>query len=145
MKNTIFKYRIIGIVIFVFQLLLFLFFGFGTYSSFLEISTEKIFSIENLVCLFTLTIFISTFLSLTGFLYSGRKVILYLNVNYILVLSFFIFEYIKLMIETSFEEVDVLILFLIFSITSAFLLMTNIFKNKKVQFLELEDIGKYKD
>ncbi|MGG7438697.1 hypothetical protein ACQ7CU_11495 [Chryseobacterium arthrosphaerae] len=144
MKNTIFKYRIIGIVILVFQLLLFLFFGFGTYSSFSEISTERVFSTENFIFLFTLTVFISAFLSLTAF-YKRRKVILYLNINYILVLSFFIFEYIKFMIETSFEEVDVLILFLIFSITSAFLLMTNIFKNKKVQFLELEDIGKHKD
>ncbi|MEE6126912.1 hypothetical protein V2E39_05845 [Chryseobacterium arthrosphaerae] len=144
MKNTIFKYRIIGIVILVFQLLLFLFFGFGTYRSFSEISTERIFSTENFIFLFTLTVFISAFLSLTAF-YKRRKVILYLNINYILVLSFFIFEYIKFMIETSFEEVDVLILFLIFSITSAFLLMTNIFKNKKVQFLELEDIGKHKD
>lgn len=145
MKNTIFKYRIIGVVIFVFQLLLFLFFGFGTYRFFLEISTERVFSIENFVFLFTLTVFISLFLSLTAFLYKRRKVILYLNINYILVLSFFIFEYIKFMIETSFEEVDVLTLFVILSITSAFLLMTNIFKNKKVQFLELEDIGKHKD
>lgn len=99
---------------------------------------------ENFIFLLTLTLFISTFLSLITFLFKSKKTILYLNLNYILVLLFFIFEYIKFMIQNSFEKGDILILFFIFSIMSVFLLMTNIFKNKKVQFLELDDIGKHK-
>ncbi|PWN62629.1 hypothetical protein C1634_007575 [Chryseobacterium viscerum] len=144
MKNTIFKYRIIGVVVFLFQLFLFLFFCFGTYRSSLEISIGEIFSMENFIFLLTLTLFISTFLSLITFLFKSKKTILYLNLNYILVLLFFIFEYIKFMIQNSFEKGDILILFFIFSIMSVFLLMTNIFKNKRVQFLELDDIGKHK-
>lgn len=145
MKNKIFKYRIIGITVFVFQLFLFLLFCFGTYRSFLEISIREIFSMENFLFLFTLILFISSFLSLITILFKSKKAVLYLNINYILILLFFIFEYIKLRIEDSFEKVEILIFFLTFSTISAFLLMANIFKNKKVQFLELDDIGKHKD
>ncbi|RXM41114.1 hypothetical protein BOQ62_02335 [Chryseobacterium sp. CH21] len=145
MKNRIFKYRIVGIVIFLFELFLLFLFGYGTYDSFIEIGFEQIFSVQNFIFLFAVSIFISTFLSLILLLFRNRKAILYLNISYILILFFFVLGFIKILIEKSFEEGDTFKFFFTFSIISFFLLITNVFRNKKVQFLELDDIGKHKD
>lgn len=145
MKNKIFKYRIIGIVIFLFQLFLFLFFCYGTYDSFLNVSLGRIFSTENYIFLFVLCIFISTFLGLICLSFKSKKSILYLNINYILILLFFVSGWIKLLIEKSFEKDDIVKLIVVLSVLSVFLLITNVFKIKKVQFSELDNIGKHKD
>ncbi|NIF06327.1 hypothetical protein F3J23_12845 [Chryseobacterium sp. Tr-659] len=145
MKNRIFKYRIVGIVVFLFELFLLFLFGFGTYDSFIELSIERIFSVESFIFLFAAFIFISTLLSLISLILKNKKAILYLNLNYILIVLFFVSGYIKILIEKSFEEGDIFKLFFTFSVITAFLVITNVFKNKKVQFLELDDIGKRKD
>lgn len=145
MKNRIFKYRIVGIVVFLFELFLLFLFGYGTYDSFIEFSIEQIFSVESFIFLFAGSIFISAFLSLILLLLKSKRTILYLNINYILILLFLILGCIKIFIEKSFEEGDTLKFFSIFSTLSVFLLITNVFKNKRVQFLELDDIGKSED
>ncbi|MCD9619109.1 hypothetical protein [Chryseobacterium gleum] len=145
MKNRIFKYRIVGIVVFLFELFLLFLFGYGTYDSFIEFSIEQIFSVESFIFLFAGSIFISAFLSLILLLLKSKRTILYLNINYILILLFLILGCIKIFIEKSFEEGDTLKFFSIFSTLSVFLLITNVFKNKRVQFLELDNIGKSED
>lgn len=145
MKNRIFKYRIVGIVVFLFELFLLFLFGYGTYDSFIEFSIERIFSVESFIFLFAGSIFISAFLSLILLLLKSKRTILYLNINYILILLFLVLGCIKIFIEKSFEEGDTLKFFSIFSTLSVFLLITNVFKNKRVQFLELDDIGKSED
>ncbi|WP_312287354.1 hypothetical protein [Chryseobacterium gleum] len=145
MKNRIFKYRIVGIVVFLFELFLLFLFGYGTYDSFIEFSIEQIFSVESFIFLFAGSIFISAFLSLILLLLKSKRTILYLNINYILILLFLVLGCIKIFIEKSFEEGDTLKFFSIFSTLSVFLLITNVFKNKRVQFLELDDIGKSED
>jgi len=145
MKNRIFKYRVVGIVVFLFELFLLFLFGVGTYDSFMELGIKTVFSIETFIFIFSVSISVSTLISLILLLLKSKKAILYLNINYILIILFFVLGYFKLWIEKSFEEGDNLKIFLTFSIISIVLLVTNIFRNKKVQFLEIEDIGKSKD
>lgn len=148
MKNRIFKYRIVGIVgivVFLFELFLLFLFGYGTYDSFIKFSIEHIFSVESFVFISAALICLSTFLSLILLLFKSRKAILYLNINYILILLFFVSGYINIFVKKSFEDGDNIKLFLTFSIISVFILITNIFKNKKIRFLEMDEIGKYKD
>ncbi|MDR4954741.1 hypothetical protein REB14_21380 [Chryseobacterium sp. ES2] len=145
MKNRIFKYRVVGIVVFLFELFLLFLFGVGTYDSSMELGIKSVFSIETLIFIFSVSIFVSTFLSLILLLLKSKKTILYLNINYTLIILFFVLGYFKLWIEKSLEEDDNLKIFLTFSIISIVLFISNIFRNKKVQFLEMEDIGKSND
>lgn len=145
MKNRVFKYRIVGIVVFLFELFLLFLFGFGAFDSFIEFSIDHVFSVQSFIFLFAVFILISAFLSLILLLFKSRRTILYLNINYILILLFFVSGFIKILIEKSFEEGDTLNFFSAFSIISVFLFITNVFRNKKVQFLEIENIGKHED
>ncbi|WP_145953225.1 hypothetical protein [Chryseobacterium indologenes] len=145
MKNRIFKYRVVGIVVFLFELFLLFLFSVGTYDSSMELGIKSVFSIETLIFIFSVSIFVSTFLSLILLLLKSKKTILYLNINYTLIILFFVLGYFKLWIEKSLEEDDNLKIFLTFSIISIVLFISNIFRNKKVQFLEMEDIGKSND
>lgn len=145
MKNRIFKYRIVGIAVFLFELLVLFLFGFGTYDSFIEFSIDHIFSVQSFIFLFAVSVLISAIFSLILILFKSRKAILYLNINYILILLFFVSGYINIWIKKSFEDGDSLKFFSTLSIMSVFLFITNVFRNKKVQFLEIENIGKHKD
>lgn len=145
MKNRIFRYRIVGIVVFLFELFLFFLFGYGTYDSFIEFSIDRIFSVESFIFISAASICISTFLSLILLLFKSRKAILCLNINYILILLFFLSGYINILVKKTFEKGDNIKLFLTFSIISVFILITNVFKNKRIHFLEMDEIGKYKD
>ncbi len=145
MRKKIFKYKIVGVLVFLVQLFIFLFFGYGSYDTFIEFSINRIFSIENFVFLFVLIVFITTFLSLISLVFKRKSSIIYLNINYILIIFFFLSGIIKLIYEDNYVEEDTPRFIFIISIISLLLFVVNFLKYKKVDFFEIDDIGTHND
>ncbi|WP_185205822.1 hypothetical protein [Chryseobacterium sp. C3] len=145
MRPKIFKYKFVGISIFIFELFVTMLFGYGSYDSFIEFSSVNIFSIENFIFIFALMIFITAILCLITIIFRIKKSIYCLNVNLFLILLFFLVGYIKLLINDDFRSDDNLKLMITISVTLVFIFLTNFFKYKEIEFLEIDNIGTHND
>lgn len=145
MKKRLFKYRIIGVLIFLIELFIFALFSYGSYDSFIEVNSEDIFSQQNSVFSLALIISITAFLSLIFILFRIRKSILLLNIHYSIILLFFIYAFVESIFENDLPHEDILKFVAIFSIIFVILFIINFFKYKKVIFFEIDNIGTHND
>lgn len=142
MEKKIFKYKIIGVLLFLIELFIFILFTYGSYDSFIEFGSNEIFSRENMTFVFASVIAFTALLCVISILLRFRKTILILNVHYSIILFFFLFALVELIYENDYFVDDNLKFIVVFLIISTLLFIINFFKYKKIDFLEIEDLGK---
>lgn len=142
MKNKIFKYRIIGVLIFLVESFISVLFAEGTYVSFDEMIISEGISLQNMLFPFAMIIFFSSILCLISLLLKAKKTVLFLNINYSIILFFFVFCYIKVFIENSYIGEDLYKFIMVFTIIFVLLFVVNFFRYRKIDYLEIDEIGK---
>lgn len=142
MKNKIFKYRIIGVLIFLVESFISVLFAEGTYVSFDEMIISEGISLQNMLFPFALIIFFSSILCLISLLLKAKKTVLFLNINYSIILFFFVFCYIKVFIENSYVGEDIYKFIMVFTIIFVLLFVVNFFRYREIDYLEIDEIGK---
>ncbi|MBW7674075.1 hypothetical protein [Chryseobacterium chendengshani] len=142
MKKQIFKYKIIGVLLFIIELFILILFSYGSYDSFIEFGSDKTLSRENMTFVFASMIAFTAMLSIISILLRFRKTILILNVHYSIILFFFLFALVELIYENDYFIEDNFKFIIVFSIIFMLLFITNFFKYRNIDFLEIEDLGK---
>lgn len=141
MKKKIFKYRAIGIVLFIIEVFLGLLFGYGTIVSFEDLQNGKILSLDNVILPFAALISITAILCIISIILKGIKTILFFNIHYIIVGIFFAFGFIKQLFEGAEVSEDIEKFIIVFFVLSILLFTINFFKYKETEFLEIDEIG----
>ncbi|WP_312075907.1 hypothetical protein [Chryseobacterium sp.] len=141
MKKRVFKYRAVGITLFIVQVLILLLFAEGSYISYEEFSISEGFSLQNFVLVFSVAIFITALISLFSLGFRGKKSILLLNINYAILFSFFVYGYLKNVIQESEAPEDIVSFSIIFLVIIALFFIANFFKQKRIEFFEIDEIG----
>ena len=142
MKRKVFKYRIIGVLLFFIELFILILFSYGSYDSFVEFNYESIFSRQSILFIFAITVAFTAFFSLTSLLLRHKRTIFILNIHHLIILFFFLFALTELIYQGDYNAEDNLKFIIIFSIIFMLLFITNFFKYKNIDFLEIEDLGK---
>ncbi|WP_143883728.1 hypothetical protein [Chryseobacterium binzhouense] len=142
MKKRVFKYRIIGILLFLIEVFIFILFSFGSYDSFANFTSQEIFSQESCLFLFAVAVAFTSFLSLISLLFRSRYTILFLNIHYSIILLLFLIGMMQLIYRNDYYKEDNWKFITIISIILILIFMVNFFKIKRIDFLELDEIGK---
>lgn len=144
MRRKVFRYKIIGILIFLIELFIFALFSYGSYDSFIEIDFNNIFLRQNFIFIFAVLVASTALLNLIFILFSARKSILFLNIHFSILFLFFAYGFVQMLFEGYYEE-DNAKFIIAFSIIFILLFVVNFFKYRKVEFLEIEEIGTQND
>jgi len=142
MEKKIFKYKIVGIILFLVELFILLLFCYGSYDTFIEVNLEKLLSNQNMIFVFASLTAIIAFLSLISLLFKSRKTILILNIHYSIILLFFLIGFIPFFFEGNYTTEDNFKFIIIFSIIFILFVVVNFFRYKNVDFSEIENLGK---
>lgn len=141
MGRKVFRYKIIGILIFLIELFIFALFSYGSYDSFIEVDFNNIFLMQNFI--FILLVASTALSNLIFILFSARKSILFLNIHFSIIFLFFTYGFVKMLLENGYYEEDNVKFIIAFSLIFILLFVVNFFKYRKVEFSEIEEIGKY--
>jgi hypothetical protein len=141
MKRKVFRYKIIGILIFLIELFIFALFSYGSYDTFIEVDVNNIFFVQNFIFIFAVLIAFTALLNLILIIFSARKSVLFLNINFSLIFLFFAYGFIQMLLENGYYEEDNIKFITAFSLIFILLFVVNFFKYRKVEFSEIEEIG----
>jgi len=140
MVKKVFKYFVIGLLVFLFGLFISILFGYGIITEY-EDSTND--SYRYWILPISIIIFLSNILCLILLVIKSRKTILFLNIYYSSLLGLIIFGLVRKKMYLKIELTDfdigfnsislILLIFLIFII--------NIFKYKEIEYENIEEIG----
>lgn len=145
MGRKVFRYKIIGILIFLIELFIFALFSYGSYDSFIEVDFSNIFLTQNFIFIFAVLVASTALLNLIFILFSARKSILFLNLHFSIIFLFFAYGFVQMLLENSYYEEDNAKFIIAFSLIFILLFVINFFKYRKVEFLEIESIGTHND
>ncbi|MEA1847961.1 hypothetical protein U9K52_03455 [Chryseobacterium sp. MHB01] len=143
MGRKVFRYKIIGILIFLIELFIFALFSYGSYDSFIEVDFNNIFLMQNFIFIFAVLVASTALSNLIFILFSARKSILFLNIHFSIIFLFFTYGFVKMLLENGYYEEDNIKFIIAFSLIFILLFVVNFFKYRKVEFSEIEEIGKY--
>lgn len=141
MRRKVFRYKIIGILIFLIELFIFALFSYGSYDSFIEVDSSNIFLTQNFVFIFAVLVASTALLNLIFILVSDRKSILFLNIHFSIIFLFFAYGFVQMLLENSYYEEDNIKFIIAFSLIFILLFVVNFFKYRNVEFSEIEEIG----
>ncbi|SEM26650.1 hypothetical protein SAMN05421856_10287 [Chryseobacterium taichungense] len=141
MKRKVFKYKIIGILIFLIELFIFALFTYGSYDSFIDFNLSQIFIVQNFIFIFAVLVASTAFLNLILILLSAKKSIFFLNIQYSIIFLFFASGFVKMLLGNDYYKEDNIKFIIVFSLIFILLFVINFFKYKSVEFSEIEEIG----
>lgn len=144
MRKKVFKYGIIGLLVFLFGLFISILFGYGIIT---EYNDQTNGSYRYWILPIAILIFSLNFISLVLLIRKSSKTIIFLNVFYFLLLVFTIFGFVRrqfyLQIDTM--EYDIKFTFISIVILIFLILIINKFRYKQVRYENIEEIGKHKE
>lgn len=141
MKKRIFKYRAVGIILFLIELFVAILFGYGATVSFEDFENVENLTLDHIVFPFALLIFLTSLLCLISLVLKGKKTVMFLNIHYIIIAIFFAFGFMKQLYEGAVISEDLTIFIVVFSVLAVLLFIINFFKYKRIDFLEIDEIG----
>lgn len=141
MKKKVFKFRIIGLLVFLFGLFISILFGYGISA---EYSNQENGTYRYWILSFAILVFLLNHTSLILLIKKSVRTVFFLNVLYLLLLGLIVFGFIRkqIYLQIEIQEYDIgftsigsmILIFLIFAI--------NRFKFKEVQYENIDFIGK---
>ncbi|KQT17975.1 hypothetical protein ASG31_04355 [Chryseobacterium sp. Leaf404] len=141
MKKRIFRYRAVGIILFLTELFILLLFGEGTMISFEELKNSESLTWENINLPFAFATSLTALTCLIAICIKDKRSIKLFNIHYTIIAVFFVCGYLKQIFEGADPDEDIFKFTAVFAVLAILFLVVNLLKQKDVNFVDIEDIG----